>query len=46
MNLSFATEDCGLTKIQRSNDLFTADRGLAEREADGLAEEAGGRGTG
>lgn len=40
--LSLATEGCGLTKIQRSNDLFTADRGLVEREA-GWFGRVGGR---
>lgn len=33
----FITRDRRLTKIQRSNDLFTTDRGLVERKADGSA---------
>lgn len=34
----FIARDRRLTKIQRGNDLFTTDRGLVERKADGSAE--------
>lgn len=36
-----AREKRGLTKIQRCNDLFTADRGLVERKADGFGRVGG-----
>lgn len=35
-NIDRARRERGLTKIQRSNDLFTADQGLVERKADGF----------